>query len=123
MWDQAPADRRDEDDADQRHAEPDRREVEHAERLADDLRAVGRDDHIRWCADHGHQPAQKRRERQGHQDLRRGTASLVTVAQCHREHQGKRTNIIHEGGKNRAKRAGGKDLQCDIATCRSQEPD
>ena len=118
---EAPADEANEGKAGQGHREADRGEIEHAKGFAAVFGAKTRDDDVRRCPDEGDEPAQQGGKRERHEDRRGRAPGLCGMAQRHGQHQGKRPNVIHEGGKHHTQTAGRTNLQCGCAPARAKQ--
>lgn len=110
--DQPPADEGDEQQADTRDGEPDRREVKHPEAARAGALAKAGDDQVGRGADEGRHAAEDRPERQRHQHAGGRQAAAVRHLDGDRHEQGQRADVVHERGKQRAKAAEGGD-RCD----------
>ena len=97
---QAPTHQDDKDDTSCRYGEPNQREVEHVEWNANLILAkIGNDDVWRRANQSCH-PAQKGRERQGHEEARRRMFATVRYSNCHGQQKANGATLFMNAEKN-----------------------
>ena len=101
----------------------DRREVEHAERLAEHLLAHARDDDVRRGADQGDDAAEQRAERHRHQQRGGRGAGAARELKGDRHQHGERADILDEGREQRDRADESNDLPADGREIRSEPAD